>query len=230
VRQSKSYAEATRAATITTLAPQEPNPLAHDTSLPCMIGTHPRINTLMRTDRAGSRQPRSIKGIAVKKGKNAEQEINKLLRNAADEERRLLKRERRAEQELVDLQAELAKDEERLERADAGITRRRKEIAEAEARLRERQEARARGPEIGIPPAGATEANEADREPSAGASSKADSREPADESPRPRRKRTNRPSRATSKLAATADAKPAKTRTGTERARRSRGQVPTAAE
>ncbi len=214
MRQSKSDADATRAAMITTSGPQEPNPWAHDTSLPCMIGTHPKIKTLMRTDRAGARQPSIVRGMAVTKGKNAEQEINKLLRNAADEERRLLKRERRAEQELVDLQAELAKDEERLERAEARITRRRKEIAEAEARLRERQEARARGPAVGIPPASATEGNEADIEPSAGASSKADSREPADEDPRPRRRRTNRPSSATSKPAAAPGAKPPKTRTG----------------
>ena len=70
----------------------------------------------------------------------------KRLRQAADDERRLLKRERRAEQDLAELQLALARDRDRLRRAQERVERRLAEVADAEARLRKRQAARAAGP------------------------------------------------------------------------------------
>ncbi len=69
-----------------------------------------------------------------------------LLRGRSEDERRLLKRERRAERELLEARALLAKEDARLERAQARVKRRRAEVVAAEARLRERQVARAIGP------------------------------------------------------------------------------------
>lgn len=80
------------------------------------------------------------------KGDDRTDEVTALLRRTADEERRLLKRERRAERELDERRELLARDQERLERAQARLERRRADVAEAETALRERQSARATGP------------------------------------------------------------------------------------
>ena len=77
--------------------------------------------------------------------------VTKRLRQAADEERRLLKRERRAEQELAELQRALARDRDRLRRTQDRVERRLAEVADAEMRLRKRQAARAAGPTGSIP-------------------------------------------------------------------------------
>ena len=68
------------------------------------------------------------------------------LRRSADDERRLLKRERRAERDVIDARADLAQEEVRLQRAQARVERSRAEVVAAEARLRKRQAARAIGP------------------------------------------------------------------------------------
>jgi hypothetical protein len=73
--------------------------------------------------------------------------MTRQFRQAAANERRLLKREQRAEQQLAELRVELARDQERLAKAEARIERRQTELAAAEALLKDRQLARAAGPE-----------------------------------------------------------------------------------
>lgn len=80
------------------------------------------------------------------RGANGSDEVAMLLRRYADEERRLLKRERRAELEVVEQGDRLLEEQARLDRALARVERCRAEIAVAVATLRQRQEARAAGP------------------------------------------------------------------------------------
>lgn len=74
-------------------------------------------------------------------------DIDARLRRGAEEERKLLKRERRTEREVADARAALAEEEQRLGRAEERVARRRRDVAEAEGRLRGRQAARAAGPD-----------------------------------------------------------------------------------
>ena len=77
---------------------------------------------------------------------SAHEEEAAALRRAADEERRLIERERKAEYRLAAAMAKLAAAEEKLARAQDRVKRRMGDVAEAESRLRRRQEARATGP------------------------------------------------------------------------------------
>ena len=95
--------------------------------------------------------------------------VTKRLQQAADDERRLLRRERRAEQELAELQVALARDRDRLRRAQDRVERRLAEVAEAETRLRKRQAARAAGPAGSTPGVAAYEPAVAEDRPAIGA-------------------------------------------------------------
>ena len=76
-------------------------------------------------------------------------DVEALMRRAADDERRLLKREQRAERELVEARAELEQERERLRRARKRVEARQAVVTKAEERLRRRQAARADGPTAG---------------------------------------------------------------------------------
>ena len=78
-------------------------------------------------------------------GESTDEEIETLLRHGADQERRLLRRERRAEREVSAVRAKLVEDEARLERARRRAERRRSDVADAEGVLRRRQTKRAKG-------------------------------------------------------------------------------------
>ncbi|MBA3416363.1 MAG: hypothetical protein H0U10_14170 [Chloroflexia bacterium] len=78
--------------------------------------------------------------------------IEALLRQGADRERRLLRRERRAEQDVAALRAKLGDDEARLERARRRAERCRTEVTKAEEFLRRRQADRATGPPVAAAP------------------------------------------------------------------------------
>lgn len=70
-----------------------------------------------------------------------------LLAAGAEDELRLLKRERKAEQRLARARATLADDEQRLERARQRVDASEAAVAAAEAQLREAQRLRAAGPD-----------------------------------------------------------------------------------
>lgn len=69
-----------------------------------------------------------------------------LLKEGAEAELRLLKRERKAERRLAEARATLAEDEKRLERARKRVASSAAAVAKAETRLSEAQAARAAGP------------------------------------------------------------------------------------
>jgi chromosome segregation ATPase len=80
-------------------------------------------------------------------------DVTKLLDQAADEERRLLKRERKAEKRVASLRSELAKAEERFDAVrirydelQAEVSARAQALAEAESELARHHTARASGP------------------------------------------------------------------------------------
>ena len=69
-----------------------------------------------------------------------------LLAAGAEDELRLLRKERKAERRLADALSVLASDKARLQKVQKRIERSRDVVAEAEARLREVQANRATGP------------------------------------------------------------------------------------
>lgn len=84
----------------------------------------------------------------------------KQLKVAAAEEKRLLRGEAAAEKKVIKARARLAKAEGTLNDARARFERRAKDVAEAEAELRNRQTARANGPVRGEPSEAEPVANE----------------------------------------------------------------------
>jgi hypothetical protein len=77
---------------------------------------------------------------------NEESRTAKSLREASQEERRLLKEEQEAELNLLEAHERLSSAIARLEQEQARVERRRARVAAAAETLREKQEARAAGP------------------------------------------------------------------------------------
>jgi chromosome segregation ATPase len=93
--------------------------------------------------------------LGVAKHEAPSGDVAKLLEEAADEERRLLKLERKAEKRVASLRADLEKSRERFEAVrirhdelQAQVKRRTQALAEAEAELARHHAARATGPDL----------------------------------------------------------------------------------
>lgn len=80
------------------------------------------------------------------KQKPAASEIDDLLRQTAEAERRLLKRERQAEKRVATIRADVAEAHDRLTQAQERLARRTEALAAAERELHEHRTARAAGP------------------------------------------------------------------------------------
>lgn len=98
--------------------------------------------------------------MGVAKHQAPESEYVKLLEQAADEERRLLKLERKAEKRVASLRADLAKARARFDEIrarhdelQAQVNQRAEALAAAEAELAQRRAARAAGPTLASPTA-----------------------------------------------------------------------------
>lgn len=84
--------------------------------------------------------------LLVAKGNDRARDVDELLKRNADEERRLLKRERQAEQEVAELRGKLEAAVDSLSKAQKRVARRTKVLAKAEAELQRQRTARVSGP------------------------------------------------------------------------------------